>query len=48
MNKNSYEWKIKTDGNCQHCDIDEDNLHAFIYYELNKEFFIYLSTIIQL
>ena len=48
VNKNLYRWNIKTDGRCQHCGIDEDNLHAFIECGLNKKLFSYLSTIVKL
>ena len=48
VRKNLYKWNFITDGKCQHCDIEEDTLHAFIECDLNKQFFSYLTTIIKL
>ena len=47
VEKKLYTWNIKTDGRCQHCDIDEDNLHAFIECDLNKKLFSYLITTVK-
>ena len=48
VRKNLYKWNFITDGKCQHCDKEEDTLHAFIECDLNKQFFSYLTTIIKL
>ena len=45
---NLQRWGFTTDGKCTHCGLDEDNKHAFIQCDLNRAFFVYLTTIIRM
>ena len=45
--KNLLKWGIVNDGNCSHCNVEEDVKYAFISCKLNTLFFPYVRRIIQ-